>query len=243
MGNKNSPMKKVLFAALVVFLSCNVQPICSYCLFKTETTNTQKKDGRYIYSTDSVIVSYFFWENRGIMQFSIYNNTDKPIYVDWKNSEYVVNNIGIHYWEGQETVETTGFSNTDIYYIPGTRIMTATQGETFSSSTIYKPDRVLSIAPKTEIDIGHFRIIRDGYHPSYEDTTKVFTQTTTPYSFRNYIVLSKTEDLKTPFYVDNSFYVHDIKIVKDADKHFSRESFYVVRTAPKARPSTNVFGQ
>lgn len=82
-------MKKVLL--LLSFISL----ILSGCTkFNIQIFDTLPKEGQsdiklendyYEYESDTLKILYEFWTTRGVMAFSIFNKTDKPIYIDWKN--------------------------------------------------------------------------------------------------------------------------------------------------------------
>jgi len=41
---------------------------------------------KFFFENDTMKVTYYFWANRGIMQISIFNKKDFPIYIDWNKS-------------------------------------------------------------------------------------------------------------------------------------------------------------
>src|SRR3990170_4099458 len=100
----------VLFALLT---SCAKQFIQ---VFDIGTTNTQLKDGNYVFENDTLKITYSFWASKGIMSFSIYNKLNKPVYIDWENSSVVYNDKTLNYWVDAEPASISNYYNSVYFY-------------------------------------------------------------------------------------------------------------------------------
>jgi len=61
---------------------------------------------KFFFENDTLKITYYFWGNRGIMQISIFNKKDFPIYIDWNKSS-MLNNFDklIYAYEANMTPE------------------------------------------------------------------------------------------------------------------------------------------
>lgn len=168
-------------------------------IFDTAATNTQSKDEYYVCESDTLKITYAFWTSKGVMSFSVYNKSDRPIYIDWKNSSFIYNGKKLNYWtdEFQTISQSTGVSNTtknttissyyNGYYYVGTPIiwgfgnnqsyissnsLTTTGAETHSST--FKPERITFIPPKSTFSCSRFYLLPVDY---YKLNTKAASRT------------------------------------------------------------------
>ena len=74
-------------------------------LFEVSST-IPKTNEKYYFENDTIKVTYYFWGSRGIMQISIFNKLDAPIYIDWRKS-FMQNNFDklIYAYEAEITPE------------------------------------------------------------------------------------------------------------------------------------------
>ena len=104
---------KIKFQYSIMFvLICLVLYSCSgkyVQLFKTSTTNTKLINDKFVYENDTLKIEYFFWEQKGVMSFEITNKFGLPIYIDWKNSSFIVNDQKLNYWEDATISKSRGF--------------------------------------------------------------------------------------------------------------------------------------
>ena len=207
-------------------------------LFETKSDNTKTIDNTYIQENELLKVTYNFWLDEGIMYFTIYNKTDKPIYIDWKKSAFIENGKKLNYWQDKEISKSLSSSLSS-----SSHLFLGTSSNSFSSSisstitSSYKPERITAIPPKSNFTHYQYKILPLKYYPISKKTefktvdlnsspkkkTKVyeasFSNDSSPIKFRNYLVASNSEDFKTETYIDNEFYVNTIK---EMDKeHFA----------------------
>ena len=109
-----------LFLALT-FLSTGCFSVIKYQVFETTSKTAPPEGGFFLHKEDALTVAYSFWKNEGIMSFVIYNNSDKPIYIDWYKSSFIYQGNRLPYWEDKVTTTTSGIvtnqkkSNTTVY--------------------------------------------------------------------------------------------------------------------------------
>ena len=136
-----------------------------------DCVNTKTKENVCYYENDSILVSYYFWAEKGIMSFTIYNKLSIPIYVDWKKSALISNSTKLNYWEDEEftntktTYTSNSFTFSEDFFKPIITLpnhggvttygevfnlsLGTTVGESYSNSTKSKPERVTFIPPKS----------------------------------------------------------------------------------------------
>lgn len=198
-------------------------------VFDTEANNSVVVDGSWSYENDSVRITYWFWGERGLVSFSIFNKCDKPIYVDWKNSSFILNENKLDYWVDEEVSQLASYYGG--YYYSGPLIKpgyTANQGIQAGVSTTRKPERITFIPPKSYYFRSQFYLWRQGYVMNFNAATvqyangkkeskanrireNNFELAGTPLKFRNYVAFSFSESSSSFFFVDNGFFVYSVK--------------------------------
>jgi hypothetical protein len=181
-----------------------------------------KKDTTWFHSDSLVSIEYFYYTRGGKIIFSISNLSNKPIFLDGKNSFVLIGNKKMDYWNDIAQVnENLLFYGTNHF-----RLNDPITG------TITKAERVSLIPPKSSIIIGKYTIqnervlfdlskcqtTSDSVQINWEKGSKkrtgikkaTFEQSKSPVTFRNFISLSKTEDFKDPIYYDYTFWISEI---------------------------------
>lgn len=221
-------MKTLLAIILLITLtSCKTY----VQVFETESKNTISENNFYVFENDSLKITYDFWANRGVLKFSIYNKLDKPIYIDWRKSSFIYNNMKINYWEEKEFRR----SNSSFYYSSSNYFGTIFgSGSQIESTVITKPERVTFIPPKSNFVKNQFYIVSNKQFMIRDyDNNKIinelkegemmnvlekkFNLTESPFLFRNFLTISLYEDISDEFYVDNEFYVSKIQKMRILD--------------------------
>jgi hypothetical protein len=199
-------------------------------VFKTASTNAKLINDFYVYETDTLSIKYYFWAERGIFAYAVYNKLDKPIYIDWKNSSFIYNDDKLNYWSENETYYTTGIYKGFSYHgkliKPGYSV---NEGINESTTQKVKPERITFIPPKSNYYnssftlLQHFHYWKDLKDTAVARTDKVgvteifiqnYSQNNSPVRFRNYLTLSFDENFQHVFRVDNDFFVSSIKNVE-----------------------------
>ncbi len=211
-------MKKITLVIIVCFLITG----CSKTfiqVFETSTTNTKTQDNCFFYENDTVKITYTFWAKSGVMAFSVFNKTEKPLYLDWRNSSFIYNGNKMNYWIDEAHTDLVGFYGRNYYK----------EVEQHTSSSTVKPERVTFIPPKSSFKKSSFYLLQsDFYQVFIRDGTKVsprndnpnrqttvysedFSYDKSPIKFRNYLAFSFSENSQQFFFVDNEFYLSSIK--------------------------------
>ena len=122
-------MSKIVLSLILSSVLVGCSPVYMQ-LFKTDSQNIPHTEHTYNYENDTVKITYSFWADEGIMAFSIFNKSDKPLYIDWKKSNYISNSNKFNYWE-------------DIEYTKGASVG---MGYMYQK-TLYKPFFLVEITP------------------------------------------------------------------------------------------------
>lgn len=186
-----------------------------------------------VYRGDSVQLTYWLWDQKGVMAFAIYNATDRPIYVDWYKSALIHQGTRLPYWADRRSVKIEGFSQGsaltigDVNRYMGTFTARTHSTGSFTGSIVEsKPERISFIPPKSRLFIntrwnlmsGSFAsgwtksMVPASYMPKRMEEIKVreYAREDTPLTFRNFLTWSFTEDFGQEFHVDNAFWVRRV---------------------------------
>ena len=213
-------MKKVLSIVFVlaILTSCvhgRMQVVSLSCDKLTQS------DSVWYYRDSLVDIEYYYYSKGGHINFEIVNKTDKPLFIDGKNSMLIANNAQKSYWMDKEQI------NANLSFYPNTYF----RNNNPINGVITKADRITMIPPHASIVVKKFNVCNGTLYnisqysciidtvpinwknkPGKKTTiTKAhFQKSNTPLSFRNFVSLSKTEDFKEPIYYDFPFYISDI---------------------------------
>jgi hypothetical protein len=222
-------MKKIfcLLALLQLFVGCNTQYVQ---VFNTNSINSKEVDGYWVYDNDSVKVTYQFWKEYGLMSFSVYNKLNKPIYIDWKSSSFIVNGNKYNYWVDEQ--QTSAVSLYGGYFYQGPLVapgFTANAGLQETVATSMKPEKITFIPPQSKYNRSQFYLfpfqyfkldtsVATGVTIPRNDNPKArtriyigkYNKSNTPLNFRNYLSYSFSENSTEFFHADNEFYVDQI---------------------------------
>lgn len=215
---------KYLFAFIICLLflgGCSIKYSQLY-----ETKSTFNKDGNTEFENDTVKISYYFWEEGGVLAFSIYNKLDVPIYVDWKKSSYIRNEDKYDYWIDEQNSESNSLYAAVRY--KGVLTGWGTVGASSTSSKTVKPERITFIAPHSKYKKYTFSL----YNPkgTLIDTSvslelvpskvnpkkqvgiysRSYNYSNAHTTFRNFLTISTSEKFDKEVYIDNTFYISKI---------------------------------
>ena len=235
---KNLKITSFILIAIAMLTSCSqfVQ------LVETESIGKDAVSKNGICENEEIKVTYDMWSEDGITYFSIYNKTDKPMYIDWKRSVFIYNDWKNVYWVEKSTTESylvpSGTGNNIVY-------------ERKQSTVV--AERYTFIPPKTYISVPMTYTIMSGYYSTTDNTgktsktmvsqsikknggTKVsiasttgkgnvkaweksFSQDNTISRFRNFITYASKENFSDEKFIENEFYVN--KITEMTTKNFN----------------------
>lgn len=222
-------MKTVLYLLGIVFLLSSCGSTYYYSTLDTSSLNMAKADnGDFIIENDSATVIYSFNGMDAPIYISIYNKTNKPMYVDWQRSALIIEDEATSYM-GQN-IPISGY--TESSSIRYNRTYSDSYGSFSGMATI--PKNLSFLPPNTrtsnvslKLTNFNFNSIRDDkyieqnmYKASMvtKDGTQtgqvkaiVFNEDDSPLRFRSYLTMYFGEEM-TPMVFDESFYMsHLIK--------------------------------
>jgi len=158
-----------------------------------------------VFENDTIRVSYNFWAKNGAMSFDLYNKLNIPLYFDWKKSAFIPNDKMMSYW--QDETNTTGSSSSSAYYLYGGVI----GGSNRSKSKSIRQERIGVIPPHALISNNKYTLVL----PKTDLLVQEYNLSNTPLRFRNYLAVSTSEQFdKDVFFIDNDFFVSNVKKIK-----------------------------
>ena len=191
-------------------------------IYETRSALEKNNNDNYVFENDTLKISYAFWASNGVMSFKIKNKLSVPIYIDWKKSAFIHNDLKLNYYADETIIR----SNSQ-YYLASVQPDDITYGAGSSStnSKVLKRERITFIPPNSEyfkfdfmllskyllLDINSGTIGKKANPIYYMD----FNSSNSPLVFRNFLSISVTEDFKSEFYIDDEFYVSSIKEMKE----------------------------
>lgn len=219
-----------IFTPIIILFITGCAPVYM-SVFKTASTNAKLNNDYFVYETDTLLIKYYFWAEKGIFAFSVFNKLDKPLFIDWKNSSFVYNDDKLDYWNENETYYITGIYKGLSYHgkliQPGYSV---NEGINESTTQKVKPERITFIPPKSYYYNSSFNLLQH-YHFWWKDLkdtavertdkegiTEIFirnfSQDNSPVRFRNYLTFSFDENFQHVFRVDNTFFISSMKVVE-----------------------------
>lgn len=224
-------MKKTICKSLIglialLFIGCK-----SYVqVFDTKGTNVKVENEFYVFENDTLKITYSFWSEKGLMTFAIFNKSNKPLYIDWKKSSYIDNSVKLNYWIDEEKNKTSEYYGSYFYKGPLLKpgyAVSMTNGTSVSSTV--KVERITFIPPTSNYYRSQFYILpinafkfatkvpykevprNDNPKKKTKIYEKSYSKENSPLIFRNFLTFSFNENFEDEFYVDNEFYIYDVK--------------------------------
>jgi len=197
---------------------------------------------KYIYENDTIKVTYYFWGNRGIMQISVFNKLNAPIYIDWKKSSMMsgVNTL-VYGYEG--LIKSDNAKLYKSYLHEGRSLGTMDYESDYQmgggTSGKKKAETMTEVKAKGFYMSLRFHLVPNEFfkfettatsvsemrNDNAKQTTQVyeakFDSANSPLKFSSLIVYSITKDFAVEKKIDNKFWVG---MVREMDaKHFMGE--------------------
>ncbi|HPG30132.1 MAG TPA: hypothetical protein PKY81_10450 [bacterium] len=222
-------MKKfmILIISIIFLISC----ASKMQLIEVKNESIILKDDKYLYQDINVDIGYDFWGKNGIMQFYVFNKSNKPIYIDWKKSSFVYNDIKQSYWFDKDELKTNSYEKK--YYDSFFKTIN-TNSKLYGS--IYRPERISFIPPLSTIyNPLPYKILFNQLDmknaipvtilsPILSEKTKNklikvlrknFDNKNSPVIFRNFLTLSFKENFEEEFYIDSTFWISEINLIDE----------------------------
>ena len=118
-------MKTFLQSFILLTLSGCAGNIYEFCqIYSTSSNDVNFTGNEYVYENQDVIIYYDLWDNNGNPDFTVYNKTNIPIYINLENCCFIVNGYANDYYgsrtftEMTTTYRTNGYSTTEYYRYP-----------------------------------------------------------------------------------------------------------------------------
>ena len=210
-------------------------------IFDTEAKGVPNINDQWVYEDDTVSIAYSLWASGGTMSFAIYNKTDRPLFIDWKNSALIINDQKLSYWADRSVTSSSGTSTSSSYAYSTTNAespifdwsyvlqsLTTTRGSFQTQGVMVKEERITSLPPHSYVGMNRYRFREElwkfnGPNARTVDVPKAnghgyssvseedFRSDTSPLRIRNFVALSFSETMDSVFYVDNSFWVSRVR--------------------------------
>lgn len=216
-------MRKLYFAC-ILFASCRPAKFV-----EINSENLASHSGQYVFENDTLRIQYRFWDNKGRMEYDIYNKLPTPIFVDWKSSAYIENTKAHPYFRD----ETNVLSSSKSYRGMGPRGKSVIAIE--KSKSVHQ-DRISIIPPRSLVTQKDYTLIH--HFPDLPNTGS-FNSSSSPLNFRNFLAISTSEKNDSSFmYFDHQFYVS--KIIKSnsfaCQRLKSEKAFYAQKVFREGLP-------
>ena len=219
--------KKTLRLSLFLFFTsgCTNYMQIYHLTYNPVTTDNHYANNPFKFVNDTLTIGFDVWDENGLLVNYIENKVDKPIYIDWKRSSLIVNNIKLNFWEDQSDAYTSEYYKGFLYAnINSNSILRGyAEMQSISSTKIFKPERITFIPPKSIFPKSSFKlktdhsIILDSYEVSNIEKKKLYFKNYdydhSPYRYRLFLTYSNSETIVNENYVDISFYVSKIENV------------------------------
>lgn len=224
-------MKLIHSLALVILILSSCSNTIYYQLITLESEDVQQSDNKYVFQNKNLKLEYFFYEENGLLSFSIENISEDPIYVDWKKSSFILSGEKYDYWIDETQAKLA--TQYTLYTIPERNplgnMIESGYGYTDGTIVTSKPEKVTFIPPKSSLTLVKFRIMTSGQYFKMQQSTcdsipvtengklsqfptckLTYSKDNSPFTFRNYITYSFTDDFEQELRLDNEFYVSEI---------------------------------
>jgi hypothetical protein len=255
-------LRKLIYAFSTVLLLSSCATTSFYQVYDVKPNQeTITKTENLFFEDENCKISYNLWANGGNIGFDIYNKTDEKIYVNLKESNFILNGFAYDYYKNRTfttsesksasilntstgSVAVTGIN---VYNNIQTNQVKSSSSANLGSSVGYavsiKEDSLICIPPKTTKRISEYSInntlIRNcdlfKYPRTKEIKTKTYTAEKSPIVFSNRITYEINGNSKL---VENEFFVSEITNYPESEFF---ESKYVEYCGQKSSYSTKYY--
>lgn len=211
----------------LIVLSCFLFSCKTAQVFYTapSTSDIKEANNLFIYENDTIKLAYSFWEEGGVMAFTIENKLNVPIYIDWKKSSFINTNIKYNYYSEDVRTETKSASASSWFLYSSLynwdRWYPVNVGASSSQSVSRKDERIMFIPPHSITNRSKFKItyrfvnMRNATKKQLGDSkikglVMEATKDNSALFFRNFITYSTKESFEREQYINNEFYVRKV---------------------------------
>lgn len=233
-------------AIIKVFIALFVVVLFSSCITYQHVSLSgnvgQNEQAEFVEENDSIKMVYSFNGHSGPITMEITNKLNKPLYVDWRKSALIINGQSFTLWKDEASLS----ANVSSYSALQDDQTIQTSGN--MQGSIAKNDKVSFIPPQAKIVV-HSYILFDGlfmtpdqqgekliFFTALDERRKAmkytFSRENSPFTFRIYLSMSMNDDFKSPFHLDNTFWVSsyvNTRVELDAFNVYLGNQFYNVK--------------
>jgi len=178
--NKQMTLFLLVVGCLIMFTGCT-----SYQYVYVDSHLKKNELKEFVQETDSFKIKYNFSGQDFGFKITIENKLDKPVYIDWRKTSVIVNDI-------QE------------------------------DGSFYNDNQVGVVAPNSSVTVTSNTFVNQFIDPTPYDSTGLvkrvkdkskihfYDENNTPIYFRNILALTTQEDLSSPVFFDNDFWITEI---------------------------------
>ncbi len=226
-----------LLALGISFIGCTQSRILVY---DTQSDSVPQIEQQWVSDNDTLMIAYSFWGEGGKLSCVIFNKTDRQLFIDWKNSAFILNNRKIDFWSDAVQFSSTTNSTSRSYQASLTSSanpfnwewLTQSIGTQHSSSTIsgtmVSNERITSIPSKSYIGLERFTYLSDPLYlnayqtettlePSYTNSNRQqevikaeFNSSSSPLRLRVFLTYDHSEDMRAPQSLNDTFWLSSI---------------------------------
>lgn len=222
---------------VVLFSSC-----ITYQHVSLSGNVAQNEQAEFVVENDSIKMVYSFNGHSGPITMEITNKLNKPLYVDWRKSALIINGQSFTLWKDEASLSANISSNSALQGDQTIQTSGNVQG------SIIKNDKVSFIPPLAKIVV-HSYTLYDGlfitpdqqgeklvFFTALDEKRKAikysFSRENSPFTFRIFLSMSANDDFKSPFHLDNTFWVSNYvntRVELDAFNVYLGNQFYNVK--------------
>ncbi len=218
-----------LIVAIIITATSSCSSTFYYSILDTKDQQTEKvENGDFLIETDSLWIAYCFKGESAPIQITVFNKTDKPLYVDWGKSALIVNDLAVSYagrnvdFNIHREEITSGSSYSSGYRNHSSSFYTVNKEDI--GMNVKLPPEVGFIPPKTmisestlNIQIGldnlnkqdyKKQIMGDKNNNAHKIKRARFTEENTPLKFKSYLTVYSEPD--KPMSFEQEFYISNI---------------------------------
>ncbi len=206
---------------------------CSCTTYQIGTLESLDADPNFEYKTDDLTVTYDFWAQGGQLRFTITNNTESPIYIDWTHSNFIINGYAFDYFADSETIRSaevygsssvSGLINlnpSSLTLVPGTK--KTTEGTAAGYSVVQRDARSKQVPPRSFV-LAKVINLAFPFRRLKGDSIK-FTAENSPMTVRSYIGYAIDKEMQDLTFLDAEFYVAQLEQTSSITKVQEAEAF------------------
>ena len=239
---KNNVMKKLTLIFTTTLLMCACSPSRYYQLYKVSTNGLEQTKDQLIFENEHCIVAYNLWGENGDLSFTLFNKTDKDLFVVMPQSFFIRNGVAHDYYTnairasrevtqmGKAATIANSYATGNGYGVWGAgKSATYTRTSTSENSTITKETEVVCIPPRAKKLFDGFSLVEDVHkdcddydfnYPEISSDIITFDKESSPWDFRNRIAYTFDIDDTDRLYIENELWVsymqnHSSKVMEE----------------------------